>query len=147
MAHRPVTDLVAQAWLASLPGFTAGMVGARLPQDTTGWETTGFVQVFTVGGTVENYTGVRHPRVQVNCWAVKPAGASPPWGRANALAETVIDGAVNGTGQQTTLALGAYHDPARVLSVTVASEPRRLPGDQGAYACYTFDMVINWVVT
>lgn len=120
------------------------MVGAKLPQGT-GWAATGFVQVFTVSGAVGAYTGLREPRVQIDCWAVKPNGSSPPWGFANSLAENVIAATVNGTGQQTTVALGSHYDPARILTVRALGEPRRVPGDEGAYARYTFDLEIVWV--
>lgn len=144
MGHWPVTDLVVQAWLASLPGLDAGMVGAVLPQDTSGWAQTGFVQATTVGGTPDQDTGLRPAHVQIDCWAVKPGSSKPPWFRANQLAELIVAACVDGTGQQATLTLGPSYDPARVLTVRPLGEPRRAPGDDGGFARYLFDIAVTW---
>jgi hypothetical protein len=144
MGYRPVTDMVAQAWLSSLPGLSAGMVGATLPQGDS-WASTGFVQVTVVTGAVDPYTGLRAPQVQVDCWARKPESAKPPWRQANQLAELVVAATVNGTGQQTILDLGVHYDAARVLSVRALGEPRRVVDPDGSYARYSVDLGVTWV--
>ena len=145
MGHKPVTDLVAQAWLSGLPGFSTGMVGAVLPQATDGWATTGFVQVQPVTGGIDPSSGLRTPHVQVDCWAVKPGSAKPPWYKANQLAETVIAATIDGTGQQTPVDLGTHYDPARILTVVALGEPRRVPDPDGSYARYSLDLAISWI--
>lgn len=148
MGHRPVTDLVVQAWLASLPGLDSGMVGATLPQDTTGWAETGFVQATTAaGGGPDPYTGLRRAWTQLDCWACRPGSGKPPWYRANQLAETILAACLTGAGQQDTVDLGPHYDPARILTARALTEPRRVPGDSGGYARYTFDTEIVWVRT
>lgn len=144
MGLRPVTDLVAQAWLASLPTLSAGMVGSTLPQGDS-WVTTGFVQVTVVAGSVDIRTGLRTPHVQVDCWARRPASTKPPWRHANQLAETVLAAAVGGTGQQTVLDLGVNYDRARLLTVCPLGEPRRVSDPDGSYARYSFDLNIVWI--
>ena len=58
---RANTDLVAQAWLAGVPGLDGAMVASTLPSDVTGWAVSGFVQVTTVGGSPDAYVPMREP--------------------------------------------------------------------------------------
>lgn len=144
MGHLPVTDLVAQAWIASLPGFSSQMVGAKIPQGTS-WSSTGFIRVTPVAGEIDPYTGLRTPQVQVDCVAVKPGSAKPPWFAANQLAEKIVSATVSGTGQQTAVTLPSGYDPARIMTVRALGEPVRVRGDEGGYARYTLDLAITWV--
>ena len=43
--HHPSTELVAAAWLATLPGITSSMVASTLPKDHATWEATGLSEV------------------------------------------------------------------------------------------------------
>jgi hypothetical protein len=148
MGLRPVTDLVVQAWVASLPDFSADMVGAVLPQDTSGWSQTGFIQAAAVsGGVPDPDTGLRRSVVQMDCWAVRPGSAKPPWFRANQLTEAVLASCVDGGGQQATVDLGPHYDPARVLTVRALGEPRRIWGDDAGYARFQVDVEIVWIRT
>ena len=126
-------------------GVSADMVGAKLPQDVSGWSSTGFVQATTAAGSPDPDTGIRPAHVQLDCWAVKPGSAKPPWLRANQLAETILAGCLDGTGQQATVDLGPHYMQARIFTVRPLSEPRRVGGDEGGYARYTFDAALTWV--
>jgi hypothetical protein len=153
VGHRPVSDLVVQAWLATVPGLSASMIGAALPAPNTngsiGWSTTGFVQSTIVSGQVEDPTGRRTTLVQIDCWATGlPTSRKPPWGKANQLAEHIIEAARAGTGQEQYVDVGAAgtdYDRARILTVLAADEPRRVPGDQGGYARFMHHLTITWV--
>lgn len=142
----PTSDLVAVAWLKALAGLTDGQVSTTLPQDTTTWATAGFVTAATVGGTPDMYVPMARPAVSLDCWAVSPNSGSPPWGKANQLAE-IVRAAVYNLAEVTPLlvSLPATYNDARVLSAYLLSEPRRVHDDDASYARYTCDLQLHWV--
>jgi hypothetical protein len=137
------TEAVTNAWLTTLPGITAAMVGQTLPADNSTWAASGFITPAGSGGTPDLYFAVAHPVVTLSCWAANPNTGLPPWDKARQLAEIVRYGCLNnGTGALVTL---PYADQnARVLSAYLKQEPRRMYGDIGDYACYVVDIVIHW---
>lgn len=144
MALRANTELVAVAWLRGVSGLSTGMVAATLPADNTTWAASGFVTVRTTGGSPGLYIPLREPVVTLDFWAVKPGSTKAPWYQANALAELVDAGTrASNAGRAVTLPSG--YNSARVLSAYFVQEPRRAYGDQGDYAHYVADMVLNWV--
>jgi hypothetical protein len=142
------TDLVAVAWLGSLPGFSSAMVGAILPRpDSDGmvpWTQTGFVQATTVGGGGDMYVPLASPAIQVDCWATQSNSDLPPYAKANALAETIRWACLANTGTQTALTLRAGYAQARVKSAYLLTEPRRVYGDEADYARYLVNVLLNW---
>jgi hypothetical protein len=140
----PTTDLVASAWVASIPGLDSSMVGPSLPQDVTKWAN-GFIQVMTVGGTPSLYVPVAQPVVSIDCWAVNPGSTKPPWGKANHLSELVRAATYDHATVQRDLTLPGNYPTARCLSVYPASEPRRIYSDEAAYARFNFDLVFHWI--
>jgi len=142
----PTTDLVASAWIASIPGLEASMVGPTLPKDVTKWADSGFVQVMTVGGTPNLYLPVAQPVVAVDCWAVKPGSDKAPWGRANYLAELIRSATYDHATVQRDLVLPGTYPEARCLTVYPATEPRRVYSDDGGYARFNFDLAFSWIV-
>jgi hypothetical protein len=155
MSLHPNTDLVAVAWLRSIPGIAPTQVATSLPQDNTTWAGSGFVTVATVGGTPAMYLPVKQPVVQVDCWAVNPSSGRAPWGKANHLAETVRAHIEDTTrtaniGRRLTFAVGDYA-AAAVSSAWLRTEPRRgitlgsVPvGDEASYARFLFDLELWW---
>lgn len=151
---RPNTELVAIAWLAGVEGITSAMVATTLPDpvkpDGTAadWRSTGFVQVYTVGGSPAKHNPLRRPVVNVDCWAVSGTSTlKPNWALANHLAELILAEANDFDAARRTVSItvGTKEYPdARVLGVDVLSEPRRVPSDSGGYARYQFDMTLNW---
>lgn len=139
----PTTDLVAVAWLRGVPGVPSTAVATTLPSNASTWSASGFVQVTAVGGTSNPHLPVRSPVVGVDCWAVAPGSAKPPWGRANSLAEAVRAGTFGAAGRMVTLSVGGLR--ARVLEAYLLSEPRRITDDEGSYARYAFDLALHWV--
>lgn len=144
------TDLVVTAWLATIPGITAAMVGTTLPRPaadgTVSWADTGFVQATTgVGGTPNKDVPLSSPVVQIDCWATQSNSDLPPRAKANALAMAVWWAAVLNTGIETVLALRSGYAGARVMSAYLLGEPRPVYGDPSDYARYTVDMAMNWV--
>jgi hypothetical protein len=139
----PSTVRVTTAWLAGVTGVPAA--GGDLPTDNTTWAASGFAQVTTVGGTPDVDVPLRRPVVRVSCWACRtPADDTPPWGQAEALAEAIADATWSaGVGRTVTLPTG--YRSARVLSVVVVGEPRRIPSDPAGYARVDLDLSVDWV--
>lgn len=146
-------ELVARAWLRSL-GLTN--VGTTLPQDRSSWSAEGFVQVTITGDASHRYFKLRRPAITAVCWATNPASANsphpnmqsqtPPWGKANDLAEAIVNGCYDFT--PSTLSLGVTGAPTvRTLEAVLISTPRRVSGDDGEYARYTVDFQLNWNTT
>lgn len=150
MSLQPTSDLVAQYWLRSLtlPADT-GVAGILPdPWDTesgpSSWEGRDFLTARTVGGNVDIYVSRRIPVVTIDCWS-RPTnqGASPPWNRANSLAETVRLATYEDI-RNVTLDLPSPYLNARVWDVSIMSEPRRIQDDPLGLARYTLDVQFVW---
>ena len=150
-APRPrlaTNELVAVAWLGSIPGLSTQMVSTQLPADDTAWAATGFITVAVVGGSPNIYLPVKKPVFQVDCYAVKPGSNKPPFWKANVLAETVRYGTLPRVGFNRPLSLsagGVSYPPARVQTAYVVTEPRRRYSDAADYAVYSFDLALEWL--
>jgi hypothetical protein len=150
----PNDELVATAWIGSIPGLNPAMVGTQLPPDvdsdgsTAAWIATGFIKLAVVGGTPDALLPVNRPVLQVDCWATVPGSNKPPWQKAAALASVIryatwdririprpLVAAVN----------GVQYPLAVVQSAYLATAPRRLYDDQGDYARYQFDLGLVWI--
>lgn len=146
--HTPA-DLVAVAWIASIPGLVADGVATSLPSDETTWAANGFVVVPThVGGTPHSTIPLRRPVLQVECWGTVPGSDKLPWGIPNQLAEQIRAGTYDRTAFSRPLAITAgtvAYPAARVLSAKMLTEPRRIWSDQGDYAGYVFDLALQFV--
>lgn len=145
----PTDELVVIAWLKTLPGLPSGQIGTTLPEDVTKWPD-GFLRVATVGGDV-NDVGVRMPVVTVECWAAT-TGASKrtPWGRANVLAETIVEATFGEdghgrVGRSVYPAPGDYR-PAFVGSCSSVTRPQRIENDAPGFARYDVNLTVQWVL-
>jgi hypothetical protein len=153
VGHKPVSDLVVQAWLTTVPELTASMIGAALPapsaDGTIPWTTTGFVQCTVAGGQVEDPTGRRTTLAQIDCWATRlPTSRKLPWALADQLAEHIIEAARAGTGQEQYVDVGpagTTYDQARILTVLAVDEPRRVPNDPAGYARFMHHLTVTWI--
>lgn len=146
-------ELVARAWLKSLPGLPSDQIGTTVPQDTSKWSASGFIQITVTGDMSHKYYKLRRPVITAVCWAVNPAlknsphrnsqSQTPPWGKACDLAEGIANGCwefVPGV-----LDLGVPGAPeVRTLQANIIQTPRRVLGDGGEYARYTVDFELNW---
>lgn len=140
----PTNELVAVHWLKSIDGIPSNSVATELPADNSTWAASGFVQVSVAGGSPDLYTPQNQPLLQIDCWAAKPNSEKPPWAKANNLAE-IIKAAVYEKRYWGHLALPPQYENCRVLGSVVASEPRKVLGDEARFACYTFDLQLFWV--
>lgn len=146
--HTP-NDLVAVAWIASIPGLLADGVATQLPvaaEDS--WAAHGFVVVpLSVGGTPHDTIPVRQPVLQVECWATNPGSDKLPWWKANQLAEQIRFGSYqrNGAARAVTVTTnGVQYPSAAVKMARMLTEPRRIWSDAGDFAGYTFDLQLSW---
>jgi len=146
--HAP-TDLVAVAWVRSIPGLTADGVSTQLPTDETTWAENGFITVpGTVGGSPAANMPLRQPVCQVEAWATVPGSDKLPWGIANQLIEQVRAATYDRTtfGRALTITAGPVSYPtASVKSVTALTEPRRAWSDAGDYAGFVMDIQLVYV--
>jgi hypothetical protein len=156
---RPTDVLVAIGWIAGIPGFTTGMVGARLPPDTdqadgtatpvpAAWIQTGFVTVQTVGGGMDPMLPRHEPVVQVDCWATLPGSNDPPWGMAEALGEAITVAAWQRAASVrvvTPVVNGVEYPSAVVQGAYLPTGFRRLYDDAADYARITANLALSWV--
>jgi len=148
--HTP-TDLVAQAWIRSIPGLVADGVAGQLPKDETTWAANGFVVVpATVGGTPHPNIPIRRPVCQVECWGTVPGSDKLPWAIPGQLAEQIRAGTYDRTtyGRRLDIKVGNVEYPAAfVRAATCLTEPRKIWSDAGDYAGFTLDLLLIWVAT
>ena len=151
----PTDELVAVAWIGSIPGLSVSMVATQLPADANrdgtpaDWvvQGAGFVTVTVVGGGADPILPVRKPVMQVDCWATLPGSNKPPWGIANRLAETIRRAAWSrvATARPLTITVnGVVYPRAAVMAAAPVTAPRRLWDDAGDYARYQFDLGLVW---
>jgi len=144
--YYPTNGLVAQAWLAQrVDGLAEGMVASTLPRETAAWAELGFVQVTPVTGTPDVDLDVRHPLVQVDCWAMTPNSVKPPRMKAHRLAELIRVATFEGARYSQPVTLPAAYAGAIVLSAYLNTEPAEVPDDPSGYARVTFDLALDWV--
>lgn len=147
-------ELVAVAWLATVPGLSAAMVGTQLPPDVNAdgsqadWIETGFVTVTVVGGSPDDLLPVNQPVLQVDCWATVPGSNKPPWWKAHALASAIRRATWDRYRIPRALspaASGVAYPTAVVQSAYIATSFRRLYGDDSDYARLQGDLALSWV--
>jgi hypothetical protein len=143
----PNTELVAIAYIQSIPGLTADVVATQTPADESQWQANGCITVQTIGGRPDADIPVAHPVVQLDFWAVSPGSNKPPWFKAAALAEQVRMAAYDRLRVcriVTITAGGQVYPSARVLTAFLLTEPRRVYHDAGDYARYQGDLAMSW---
>ena len=143
------TDLVAVAWIRTVPGLSADGVATQLPSDEKKWAANGFVVVPTqVGGTPHENMPVRRPVCQVETWATNPGSDKIPWGIASQLMEQIRMGTLDRTSFGRPLQItanGLQYPGARVLAAKLMTEPGRIWSDAGDYGGYRADLLLHWV--
>lgn len=145
MTLHPVTDIIAVAFLRTVPELNPALVSTTLPKDITVWAD-GFVQVVGIGGTPGMYVPLHASVVNVSCWAANIDGGKPPWGKANQLAEHIKAACLDHVSFPKTLILTSFGDyaPARLHTAFFVVGPRRIPNDEGSSARYDGDLLLNW---
>ncbi len=157
LAPVPTDELVAVAWIGSIPGISPQMVATQLPEDANAdgtpadWVAArrGFITVTVVGGSPEPILPISKPVLQVDCWAVIPGSNKPPWGVANRLAEAIKHATWDRVTASRRLAItvkDVQYPPAVVLAARLATQPRRMWSDEGDYARYQCDLALDWII-
>jgi hypothetical protein len=147
----PTTPVVAMAWLRSITGLE-NIVASDLPE-VAKWADTGFVTVGPVvggGGALsaaasgaELYVPLRHPIVQVDCWAAFRNSKKINHGSATRLAELVLNATYTDFPVSVTLPAGVA--PVHLTPVYPVSEVRGPIPDPNNYAHYQLDLHIGWI--
>lgn len=147
-------ELVAVAWVGSIPDLSPQMVATRLPPDITpagqpaAWLQTGFITVAVVGGNPDVMLPVSRPVIQVDCWAAVPGSGKPPWWKAAALGAVVTHATWSRRSISRPLDItvkGVAYPRAVVQGAYMATSFRRLYDDAGDYARYQADLALSWV--
>lgn len=155
MPLNPNNDLVAEKWLAGVPGLSQAMVASTLPRDVTTWATIhsakAFVVYLVVGGSPDVNLPIRQPVYQVDAWATRIGSTNPPWATANLVAEMIrthVEARPIAYKRGLTFADKGDYNPAFVSEAVLRTEPRRgIIPDEGGYARYMFDLELHWVIT
>lgn len=143
----PDGALVADAWLRLVSGLPASCIGPTLPDarraPAPAWVTQAFVQHTVVGGAPNPHVPLRRSVVQVDVWAVTLDDRTPPWGRASAVAETIV-GAAYGTVNELALTTPAGITIPLLRTVTPLQEPRKIREDVAGFARFQLDVEFVW---
>lgn len=148
-------ELAAIAWLKTVPGLPTNQINGELPEDNSTWAASGFVQPIIVGrGSSSIYYGYRAPVVMVHCWAVNLAKQTPPWWKANELAEKIYAQLLVEDNGRENLDIKTGYRKIRVLEAWCIEEPKRIPWgfpsgqgsfvDPGNAAHYTVSFQMAW---
>lgn len=157
MAPHPTTELVAMAWIGSIPSqfgnFTPSMVATQPPPEQN-WPLNedglgNFITVTVVGGTPMPGVPISQPIVEVKAYATKPGSNKPPWFAANDLISRIWLATMSKLpgvfGRKLDIvANGVQYAPASCLEAIVHTEPRRMYSDARNWACYSVDMSLSW---
>ena len=147
MAFLPHSELVAVAWLRSIPSMLAS-AGTTLPKEATTWAD-GFLRVSIAGGRSDRDVPQHSPLLQVDVFFPNRGSGRPPWNKANQLSEQIRAACYprgdDANPTQRTVTLPTGYQQARVQSAEVVTEPRRMLGDDARYALYALDLSLTWV--
>lgn len=145
MANRATTELVTVAFIKSMTGILTSQVATQLPDDNSTWSASGFVKCGpVVGGSPMMYVPIRYPVIEINTFAVNPNTENPNWGKAESLANLIVEGTYDMALTSKALTLKTGYNQAIVNSAVALTEPTRIEGDPSNYARYSFDMQIMW---
>lgn len=146
MPNNPNSELVATTLLKNILSLTKNSgVGTTFPEDLN-TISDGFVQIQVVGGSPDKDVPTRRPLIQVDCYVPSINRSKPKWGQAASMAEEITDFIyAYGEKEQTLVVLGPNFHDALVQSIILATEPRRVTGDPGGHARFTFDIQLTWV--
>jgi hypothetical protein len=147
---KPVnSELVAVAWLQSIPGVPTGKTAMTLPPREA-WQATGFVTVDgIVGGTPHPDAPIYRPVIQLGFWAANEGSSiTPPWGSAFILSEYVKRATeVDSPHRSKVLTIPHGFEQALVRDVTVLTENRRHPVPSlESYAHVIMDVMLEWTI-
>jgi hypothetical protein len=140
----PSPELVAHAWLASLPQLAGQGVGGDLPPVST-WSGEVFIQTTAVSGGADPYTPLRSPVVQLDVWAATVHSDRPAWYRAAAYCEYIRDATYGSLGHGLLDMPFPGYAPARLGSVEAHGDPRKAMGDVTGMAHYQLDLQFTYV--
>jgi hypothetical protein len=151
----PLPELVAVAWLKSIPGNPLGSAVATTlpPPDASGvlsWLSTGFTTVQGVSpGSLGDHMPTRESVLQLDFYAAPPVTGSgrPPWNKAAKLWSLIHAATYAFQDVPRLLVLPAAtpaYSNARVKVARLLGDPQRMSSDEGSYAHYQCDLQLFW---
>lgn len=149
MATYPAnTELVAQAWLSSLPFLNSGMVNPRLPEGIEKQDAaiaSGFVVHSVVGGSPNIYVSERQPVLAVKAYGFpREGGRKPQYDLASGLLEQIVKATYDLDSFNQVLTLQSGYPAAQVQQGHPVSEIRPAYGDKAYWAVYMVEIQIIW---
>jgi hypothetical protein len=153
MGFHPTSELVAEAWIGSLPGFTASMVATQPPPPDKWPVINGvsqFITVAVVGGSPpRGEAPIAAPVLEIKGYATQLRSNKPQWAAANQLLELIRLGCYQRTngvfGRALVIESGnVTYNPANVTGTIVHTEPRRVYSDPRNFGVYLMEMTMVW---
>lgn len=143
--YLPTSDLVVVTWLRTFTPL-GGHVATSLPKELPDGL---FMTVRPLNAGIPAVDlPTRSPLITLDAWASAGGKSNKPrWGAAAQMCELVRQACDNDVQRfGVTLDLGADYLPARMQSVYLSTEPRKVENDPSAYARYSFDIIADWVL-
>lgn len=148
----PNAEVVVVSYLKAI-NVAGNNVATDLPapdgQGNYPWQETGFIRVGSIFEDINYYTGRREAVATLECYGYTPNSNKPPFPRANALAEKVVNATLPNQHFNVLkgkLELPSRYYPVSILEATISTGPRRdvrLVNDQRAV--YLVDFRLLWV--
>ena len=148
MPFAPTVETVPVAWLRATLTVPDALIDHVLPEPSALFAVSGAVRVQGLGDTLDEDTGLRRSRCQVDVYAYKPAADGitpdrPDWSTAMQIAEELLAAiTARSPHLHTTVTRSGYWD-ARVLNVTRLEGPVRVPDPQ-RMARVRVDLAVTW---
>lgn len=148
--YRANTELVAQAWLSSLPFLNNGMVNPRLPEGIEKQDAaiaSGFVTHVVVGGSPNIYVPEREPVLAVKAYGFPNVGGrKPQYDLASGLLESIVEATYDVDSFNAVLTLPSGYPTVQVQQGHPVSEVRQSYGDRAYWAVYMVEIQLIWRV-
>ena len=149
----PDDEVVAIAWIETIPGLALDGVSTELPEDIDINPRLGYVQVTQVGGGMGSDFPIHTAVVQCDCYVVNPDNDRVHYLTTRRLAEKIRDACYHRLSVQRALhphaigpdSMNIEYPLAKVFSAYAPTYPHRIaspPDDQ--YAGHSVDITITW---
>lgn len=150
----PDAEMVAAAWIRSIPGIVVDAVDVQFPWDVNvPPAVNGYVQVSSAGGVPDQNVPLFHTTVQVDCWVLAPSEDRIFRLRASALAKQIQYAtwdrlkAERGVEVIEQLSDGTFitYPNAHVYTAVCLTDAHPLiTAENPSYEAYSFDMMFTW---
>lgn len=149
----PDAEVVAAAWIMSIPGLTLDLADYQLPWDLNVPVLNGYVQLTVIGGPANQNVPIFTSMLQVDCWVEAPSEDRVFRMQASAIAKQIQyatwdrKNCPRGVTPTPFLSSGTTvtYANAHVSSAYVMQEPHKIQStDNPMYEGYSMDMMFTW---